>query len=119
MASVSRGLRRKEAMNLAEPSGSSPPEKPPGINTTWAFRMACSSSWAEARRFSAVRFLTTTVSASMPAVRQARTLSYSQLVPGNTGITARGFAIPRASTAGAPLFQEMGSTTPPSPAAVG
>ena len=31
---------RKEAMNLPEPSGSSPPEKPPGIMTICARRMA-------------------------------------------------------------------------------
>ena len=30
LASVTAGLRKKEAMNLALPSGSSPPEKPPG-----------------------------------------------------------------------------------------
>ena len=29
-ASATAGLRKKEAMNFAEPSGSSPPEKPPG-----------------------------------------------------------------------------------------
>ena len=66
-----------------------------------------------------MRLRTTTVSASMPAATQARALSYSQLVPGNTGITARGFAIPLASTAGAPLSQEMGAAAPPSPATVG
>ena len=32
-ASVTAGLRKKEAMNLALPSGSSPPEKPPGSMT--------------------------------------------------------------------------------------
>ena len=30
---ICRGLRRKEAMNFPEPSGSSPPEKPPGRTT--------------------------------------------------------------------------------------
>ena len=34
-ASVTAGLRKKEAMNLALPSGSSPPEKPPGSITIW------------------------------------------------------------------------------------
>ncbi len=36
------GLRRKEAMNFPEPSGSSPPEKPPGRTTIWLRRMASS-----------------------------------------------------------------------------
>ena len=35
----------------------------------------------------------TTVSASSPARTQARALSYSQLVPGKTGMTTRGLAI--------------------------
>ena len=34
-ASVTSGARKNAVMNLAEPSGSSPPEKPPGIMTIW------------------------------------------------------------------------------------
>ena len=81
-------------MNLAEPSGSSPPEKPPGRNTIWLRRMAASSARTEESSASGVRLRTTTVSASSPARRTARALSYSQLVPGNTGISTRGFAVP-------------------------
>ena len=99
-ASVSRGLRKKEVMNLAEPSGSSPPEKPPGRNTIWAFLIACSSSWADWARAFGVRLRMTTVSASIPARRQARTESYSQFVPGNTGMTTFGRAISPLNTAG-------------------
>ena len=106
-------------MNLADPSGSSPPEKPPGRKTIWALRTASSRARAEAVRSSVVRFRITTVSAASPAARQARWLSYSQLVPGNTGMTTRGCAIPRPRTAGAPLVQVTGSTGSAVPARVG
>ena len=33
-------LRKKAVMNLAEPSGSSPPEKPPGTKMIWLSRAA-------------------------------------------------------------------------------
>ena len=58
-------------MNLAEPSGSSPPEKPPGRTIIWAPWMACSKAWADWARSPALRFFTTTISGSMPARRQA------------------------------------------------
>ena len=47
-------------------------------------------TYADWARASEVRLRMTTVSAVMPARRQARTLSYSQLVPGNTGTTNPG-----------------------------
>ena len=106
-------------MNLAEPSGSSPPEKPPGIKTIWALRMALSRAAVDWRRSSAVRLRMFTVSASIPARRQARTESYSQLVPGNTGMTTRGRAILDLHTAGERSAQEMASTGAALPARVG
>ena len=106
-------------MNFAEPSGSSPPEKPPGRNTTWAERMARSKASAESKRALSVRLRTTTISASIPAARQARALSYSQLVPGNTGITALGRAILWAQTAGLPCSYITGATASVVPVWVG
>ena len=35
VASETAGLRKKAVMNLPEPSGSSPPEKPPGTKMIW------------------------------------------------------------------------------------
>ena len=43
-ASVTSGARKNAVMNFAEPSGSSPPEKPPGIMTIWDARMSRASS---------------------------------------------------------------------------
>src|SRR5699024_11951834 len=40
ISSFIRGLRKKAVMNLAEPSGSSPPEKPPGMAIICAPRIA-------------------------------------------------------------------------------
>ena len=97
-ASRTAGERKKAVMNLPEPSGSSPPEKPPGITIIWAARMASATRWALAATCSAFRFRTTRISASPPASMTARAVSYSQLVPGNTGIRALGLA---ARTAGA------------------
>ena len=39
-----------------------------------------------------VRLLTTNTSATAPTRSNARAVSYSQLLPGNTGMTTRGFA---------------------------
>ena len=61
----------------------------------------------------------TTVSASIPARRQARTLSYSQLVPGNTGMTTLGLAISPSNTAGERRSQVIVSTFSDVPALVG
>ncbi len=44
------GARKNAVMNLAEPSGSSPPEKPPGIMTIWLFAMRVASACACSRR---------------------------------------------------------------------
>ena len=78
-------------MSLAEPSGSSPPEKPPGRKTIWAwasFWATRSMDWAMSP---AVRFLMTTISGTAPAWAMALAASYSQLVPGKTGMSTRGW----------------------------
>ena len=54
-------------MNLPEPSGSSPPEKPPGRITICALRIEFSSCSALSRRASAEKLRTTTISAAPPA----------------------------------------------------
>ena len=61
----------------------------------------------------------TTVSASIPSLRQALAESYSQFVPGNTGITTRGRAMPFPRTAGVPFSQATGATAPVSAVRVG
>ena len=82
-------------MNLAEPSGSSPPEKPTGIMTIWDSLMRRASSRVDSATFSGVRLLITKTSASAPAARKARAESNSQLLPGKTGMITRGLAILR------------------------
>ena len=91
---------RNEVMNLPEPSGSSAPEKPPGINKTFALDSAVANSFTERFRWSAVRLLTTNISASPPAFSTALAVSYSQFVPGNTGIRNLGLStvLPGASS---------------------
>ena len=92
-ASLTAGLRKNAVINLAEPSGSSPPEKPPGMKTIWlSFTLAEKPSTLLATS-SAVRFLITKISASPPAFSTARAESYSQLVPGNTGISTLGLLV--------------------------
>ena len=85
-------------MNFALPSGSSPPEKPPGMKIIWLLRTSSANASALLETSSAVRFRTTKIFASAPASSMARALSTSQLVPGKAGISTRGFAV---RTAGA------------------
>ena len=61
----------------------------------------------------------TMISGSMPARRQAWAVSYSQLVPGKTGMTALGRVTLCLHTAMERLSQEMGSTASVVPALVG
>ena len=93
-ASVMAGLRKKAAINLALPSGSSPPEKPPGRNTIWLSPIRFASSFALSDTCAGVRLLMTNTSGCAPARSMARAESYSQFVPGNTGISTRGLAAP-------------------------
>ena len=80
------------AKNLALPSGSSPAEKPPGNMMIWAWLMAFSNSSTDSRMSAAVRLRNTFVTTSAPARSNAFALSYSQLVPGNTGMKTVGLA---------------------------
>jgi len=63
------------------------------MNTIW-LRPSCSAkSAAECATRSAERLFTTNTWGTAPAASNARAESYSQLVPGNTGISTRGLAI--------------------------
>ena len=87
-----RGLRSAVAMNLPEPSGSSPAEKPPGSMTICAFSMPFTIASTDSSMPLAVRLRKMKVSTSAPARRKAFALSSSQLVPGKDGMNTRGFA---------------------------
>ena len=89
-ASFMAALRNTAAKNLAEPSGSSPAEKPPGNMTIWARSTASLKASTDWRMSRELKFLNTRVSTFAPARAKALALSYSQLVPGNTGINTRG-----------------------------
>ena len=92
------GLRKNAVMNFAEPSGSSPPEKPPGRTIIWLraiMRLASAIDWVIA---SGVRLLITRISAAPPARSTARAVSYSQFVPGKTGMNASGLTVLTAGT---------------------
>ena len=106
-------------MNLPLPSGSSPPEKPPGNAIICAASMRFFISATEYSMSAAVRFFMTKISAFAPSRSKARAMSYSQLVPGNTGMTAFGWADLCLHTATEGLSQEMGATVSVVPALVG
>ena len=80
-------------MNLAEPSGSSPPEKPPGSAMICAAFARCTKAAMLSSMSRAVRLRMTSTSGTAPARAKARAVSYSQFVPGKTGISTRGRAI--------------------------
>ena len=88
-------------MNFALPSGSSPPEKPPGSMTIWLLSMALTSALQLSATSAGVRLRMTRISGSAPARAKALAVSYSQLVPGNTGMMTLGFATPILGAAGA------------------
>ena len=90
--SFTAAFRKKAVMNLPEPSGSSPPENPPGMNTICASRSALANLSTLREMPSAVRLLMTMISASAPASRITLALSYSQLVPGKAGMSTLGRA---------------------------
>ena len=77
-------------MNLAEPSGSSPPEKPPGMQHHLAVP---DGAWPEPRHGlgqsigGQVADDQRSPARCPPRPGQARAVSYSQLVPGKTGMT--------------------------------
>ena len=80
-------------MNLPEPSGSSPPEKPPGTKIIWLSPTFFAKSSTDFAMLAAERLLITKISASAPALSAYFAESYSQFVPGNTGIRTLGFAV--------------------------
>jgi len=92
-ASLIFGLRKVVAINLPEPSGSSPPEKPPGSITICASLILRTISSIVSSISFGVKFFTTKISAIAPARSKARAVSTSQLVPGNAGINTLGFAL--------------------------
>ena len=91
-ASVIFAFLNAVAKNFADPSGSSPAENPPGNMMICDWSIAFTNSSTESRISSAVRFLNTFTIVSAPALSNAFALSYSQFVPGNTGINTVGFA---------------------------
>ena len=80
------------AKNFALPSGSSPAENPPGNIMICAFLISSAKTSTESLISWAVKFLNTLVTTLAPALSKAFVLSYSQFVPGNTGINTFGFA---------------------------
>ena len=91
-ASVIFALRNAVAKNFAEPSGSSPAENPPGNIMIWDCSIAFTNSSTDSRISFAFMFLNTFTIVLAPARSNASALSYSQLVPGNTGMNTVGFA---------------------------
>ena len=102
--SFTSSLRKKAVMNLPEPSGSSPPEKPPGIKTMLASLMREANASTERATSSAVLLRMTKISGVAPASANALAVSYSQLVPGNTGMSTLGLAVFTAGARLAPLL---------------
>ena len=93
MASAMISLRNTVAKNFALPSGSSPAEKPPGNITIWDLPISAAYSRTDSSISEAVRLRNTFVTTEAPARSKALALSYSQLVPGKTGINTWGFAV--------------------------
>ena len=79
-------------MNLPEPSGSSPPEKPPGSITIWLLSISFTILSMVSLMAAGERFLTTSIEGSAPAFSKARAVSISQFVPGNAGMNTFGRA---------------------------
>ena len=83
-------------MNLAEPSGSSPELKPPGSMRIWDSRMEAARAVRDSSTASGVRLRKTRISESAPAWLKTAAVSYSQLVPGKTGMRTLGLVFKRA-----------------------
>ena len=106
------GFLNTVAINLPEPSGSSPAEKPPGIIIIWLSFIRFVISLTESVISEAVKFLITKISLSAPALLNAFIVSYSQFVPGNTGMNTRGFANDDLQTSGHPFVYSAFSSLP-------
>ena len=80
-------------MNLAEPSGSSPPEKPPGSNQDLRLIELTDKCLAALGDIGGGQVLQhENVRVGRLHGWKARAVSYSQLVPGKTGMMTRGVA---------------------------
>ena len=91
-ASLISSFLKKAVMNLPEPSGSSPPENPPGMKIIWLSLTFAAKSAIDAATSAAVRLFITKISGSAPALINALAVSYSQLVPGKAGMSTFGAA---------------------------
>ena len=89
-ASAKAGLRNKVAINFPDPSGSSPALKPPGNIIICACPMRFFISSMESSKACGVSLRIIKVSVTAPAASKASAESYSQFVPGQTGIKTRG-----------------------------
>ena len=92
VASRTTGDLRIAAINLPDPSGSSPAENPPGIMSICERLMASAKACRDSANDSASPFLKTRISDSAPAWLNALAVSYSQLLPGKTGMITLGRA---------------------------
>ena len=104
-ASAIRALDRNAAISFALPSGSSPPEKPPGSASILHVESDLTIAFTLSSTSCGVRFLTTNTTGSAPASSNRLAVSVSQLVPGNTGmktLTFFGFFAPLGLVRGAP-----------------
>jgi len=100
------GLRKSVAMNLPEPSGSSPALKPPGNIRIWDSASLALITSIDSFNCSGVWLRMSTISVSAPARSKARAESNSQFVPGNTGIRTFGLA-PREALRGLACWSWM------------
>ena len=85
----------------------------PGSITIWLSPMALTSASQLAVTSAGVRLRMTRISGSAPARAKALAVSYSQLVPGNTGMITLGFATPILGAAGAFSLPLIFSTVGP------
>ena len=93
IASFTLPFFRTATINFADPSGSSPALNPPGSISICEFSISLTNPSIEFNIFSCVRLLNTPILAIPPSLLNALSRSYSQFVPGNTGINTLGFAI--------------------------
>ena len=89
--SLIRSFLKNDVMNLPDPSGSSPPENPPGIKIIWDNSICFANSSIDLSMSSEVKLRIIIILGIPPALAIAFAESYSQFVPGNTGIRTCGF----------------------------
>ncbi len=91
-ASLIFGFLKTLEINFPEPSGSSPALNPPGIIIIFEFLILLAISSVDSLIRQEFKFLNINVSAFPPSFSKALAQSYSQFVPGNTGIKTLGLA---------------------------